>query len=202
MRKLRFLAGLLALLLLLTLVACSDDSPTENPPAGTPLPTPGNGAEGNGEADGEPNTDPDAHPETDPGTFLQQNGYPMTFAIQFTKDGYGFDTATGNVLNGSETVKYNFGPDDYRDLYRCLDEGNLWTLPTDLTYSKLAGASAPEGPGAQYQLTVATDDQAAKTYRIDSAAISLLQNDPQVSNMSTIVNYLYACVEMYHAAAK
>ncbi len=197
MKKTRILALLLALLLLaLPLLSCSDkpETPPEAPLPSTPQsPTP----EGDGPAnDGEPNTDPDYDPTKDPELFLSNNGYPMEFKVVFTKDGYGFDTAAGTILNGSNSLRYTFAGDDLRDLYRIFDNCNLWTLPTALTYSQLTGNSAGESV-LLYALTVSTVDREARTYYIDSAAISRLSSDPNVANLSAAVTELEALTAMY-----
>ena len=183
---------LLALLLLaLPLIACSDD-PAEGAPNGnedqsTPPASDGGGDHGD-------NTDQD--PESDPGIFLAQNGYPLGFAVQFMMDGYGFDTATNSLPNGSDTVSYTFTAADYVDLYRCLDNTNFWSIPMDLTYSKLTGSSATEGPGIQYTITVTTSE-GTRTCYVDGAALSLLSADPDVSNAKSLVYNLSECLAMY-----
>ena len=191
MRKTRFLAMLLALLLLaLPLIACGDDpaedAPHGNEDQGTP-PADGSGGKDDGSVQ---------DPATDPGIFLAQNGYPLGFAVQFTMDGYGFDTASNSLPNGSDTVNYTFTAADYVDLYRCLDNTNFWLLPLDLTYSNLTGNSAAEGPGIQYTITVTTSE-GTRTCYVDGAALSLLSADPDVSNAKSLVYNLSECLAMY-----
>lgn len=206
MKKHRLLAGLLALLLLcLPLVACGDEEQPAPAPApnNTQTPPPPAGGDNNGgsNSDSAPNTDPDADIESDPSHFLAENGYPMNFTVRFEQNGYGFDTASNTILNGSESVTYTFTADDFRDLYRCLDNANFWQSPLDLTYSKLTGSSSPDGPGVQYTLTVSTADQSTRTCYIDSAAMTRLADNPDVNNFAVLVNYLDECVAMYHENA-
>lgn len=204
MKKTRLLALLCAFLMLLSLplIACSEE-PTQSPdqnPSQSPAPTPGGGNDDAANM-GEPNTDPDYDPTKDPGLFLSTNGYPMDFKVVFTKDGYGFDTASNTILNGSDSCSYTFTGEDFRDLYRIFDNCNLWSLPLDLTYSRLTGNSAGE-PVAVFALTVSTAEQESRTYRIDSASIARLANDPNVSNLGAAVTELEACTAMYAEKAK
>lgn len=209
MKQTRYLAILLALLLLLALplTACGNDelpttpSAPNTPNTNTPTPTPPTGGGPNAEdtvPEGEPNTDPDADPEADPDLFLATNGYPMDFTVCFTKDSYGFDTATNAILNGSESTTYTFTAADFRDLYSRLDNSDFWQLPTNLTYSHLTGTSAA---GALYVLKVSTHDKPSRTCTIDSAAMERLSTNADVSNMTAIVNYFNACLQAYHQNA-
>ncbi|MBR6728412.1 MAG: hypothetical protein IKM08_09495 [Clostridia bacterium] len=202
MKTKRLLAILLALLLLLSLplTACSDEEPapgTEPDSTPTPTPTPDTGDRPPAE-EGEPNTDPDYDPSADPEHFLSVNGYPMGFSVRFQKDGAdGFDTATNTLLNGSNSKSYAFTAGDFRDMYRILDNANLWQLSSNLTYSQLNGSSAPDGPGALYTLTVVTAERGSRTYLIDDAAIARLSTDPDVQNLTSVVTGLGSCAELY-----
>ena len=203
MKKFRLIAILLALVLCAaTLLSCSDEQPEGGPnaPAGSP-PSGDNYTPGDNDNDMSGNTDPESDPDADPGVFLAENGYPMAFVVRFERDGYGFDTATNTLLNGSDSVTYTFTADDYRDLYNYFDNVNFWTLPLNLTYSNLTGNSAPEGAGIQYTLTVSRADRDTRTCYVDSAAISRLADDPDVANMGSLVRYLDACIAMYHENA-
>lgn len=214
MKKIRLLALLCALLLIaLPLFSCGEDEAptTEDPPAATPGGNGngsgngsgnGNGAGGSGNDESDlPNTDPDYDPDTDADLFLSIHGYPMGLKITFTKDHFGFDTASNTVLNGSNSVQYQFTADDLRDLYNRLDNCNFRELPTDLTYSTLTGSSAPSGAGAQYVLTVSTTEHGTKTCRIDAAAIERLSDNADVANLAGAVNYFYASAEAYRQSA-
>ena len=204
MRKMRFLAGLLALLLLaLPLIACGEEPPVTAPGQGDSQPTPpppaGSGDNGGGGDDEQdaPNRDPDYDPSKDYGLFLSENGYPMGFIVSFSIDGYGFDTASNSLPNGSATVSYTFTKADLADLYNHLNESNFWSIPLDLTYSKMAGSSAPEGPGIQYTVTVTTAEHGTRTCRTDQAAITRLTGEPAISNVGALVEHLSDCLEMY-----
>ena len=204
MKKIRLIAILLALVLCATaLLSCSDEQPEADPNANPQGSTPSgdNYAPGDNGNDMSGNTDPDANPGADPGVFLAENGYPMAFTVRFERDGYGFDTATNTLLNGSDSVTYTFTAADYRDLYNYFDNVNFWTLPLNLTYSNLTGSSAPEGAGTQYTLTVSRADRETRVCHVDSAAISRLADDPDVANMGSLVHYLDECIAMYHENA-
>ena len=198
MRKSRFLTLFLALLLLLFATACSKepDTPPSTPPSG--------GQESpSSEGDEAPTDGPEAAPETDPEVFLSTNGYPMGISIVFEKDGAGFDTAANLLTNGSDSKSYTFTAEDYRDLYYRLGEGGFWELSEDLTYSHLTGASAPEGAGTQYTVTVTTEAHGTVTCRTDTAALEHYSSAEdselrsEISRIKTIISYFGDCLEMY-----
>lgn len=181
------------------LFACSEEPAAGTPDGdaadqGTPPSSDGNGPSSGGGNTDQPTTD------VDPGEFQAQHGYPLDFAVCFTMDGVGFDTRTNSLLNGSNTVSYTFTAEDFTDLYRCLDNTNFWSIPLNLTYSKLTGTSAAEGPGVQYVISITTWE-GTRTCYVDGAALNLLSADPAVSNVKSLVTGLLDCLSLYSERA-
>ena len=177
MKKLRFLAWLMAILLLLSVAACKKDEANGN---GTP--------DSSGE-DAATNA-PDTGSVTDADDYRMAMGFPLGFSLRVTgQSGYGFDTASGTVFCGSEQKTYNFAP-HLSALYAEMTEHDIYALCAtgDLTYKAIAGSDTAD-LNESYTLTF-TDNGTTYTVKTDKAALNAYADRSDIANLASLIQSL------------
>ena len=165
MKKQRFLAFALVLLVLFSIAACKRDEANEGPNGTDPTPPVGEGdAEGGALGD-------------------------TLFWVRFEAEAEGFDTAAGTLRTASGTVTRDFSG-DLAGLYDRMNECNAFKIcleATDLTYRTLSGGSEPAGENKLYTITFIADD-VERVITIDDAAIrAYATSNSNVSNINALI---------------
>ena len=174
MRKLRFLALLLTLVLLVSVTACKKDD--------TDPPTPDNTG-----TNGTDVEDVNNDGVSDAADYKLVNGYPLGFTLRLTgESGYGFDTASGQVFCGTEQKACDFTP-QLSALYNEMTEHNIYDLCAvgDLTYKAISGNDYNE-LNEVYELTF-TEDGTTYSVKTDKAALIGYANRSDISNLSGLL---------------
>ena len=175
MKKLRFLAWMMILLLLLSAVACKKDDVS------------GNGTPGGQDA---ATDSPDVNSETYADDYKAATGYPLGFTLRLTgQSGYGFDTASGTVFCGSEQKSYDF-TSHLGALYAEMTEHDIYALCAtgDLTYKAIAGSDTTD-LNETYTLTF-TDNGTTYTVKTDKAALTAYADRSDIANLASLIQSL------------